>query len=119
VIDREEALRDDIHLESSYDYGEDDEWDDDDVNWNADEEDPSTETPETKDESTAYLNFLNEEVCCEPSICGEEGALTRTHRLRSSAEPLTTLRRMISARILSCSSLLSTRLSLTSSSVPR
>ncbi|KAM6524094.1 Nonsense-mediated mRNA decay protein 5, variant 3 [Fusarium solani] len=59
---REEALRDDIHLESSYDYGEDDEWDDDDVNWNADEEDPSTETPETKDESTAYLNFLNEEA---------------------------------------------------------
>ncbi|KAI8675426.1 hypothetical protein NCS57_00443700 [Fusarium keratoplasticum] len=59
---REEALRDDIHLESSYDYGEEDEWDDDDANWNADEEDPSTETPETKDESTAYLNFLNEEA---------------------------------------------------------
>lgn len=68
MIDREEALRDDIHLESSYDYGEDDEWDDDDANWNVDEEDPSTEAPETKDESTAYLNFLNEEVCCKLSI---------------------------------------------------
>lgn len=118
MIDREEALRDDIHLESSYDYGEEDEWDDDEVNWNADEEDPSTETPETKDESTAYLNFLNEEVCCEPSIYGENGTLT-THRLRSSAELSMTSRRMISARILSFSSLPSTRLSLTSSSVPR
>lgn len=45
--------------------------------------------------------------------------LTNTHRLRSSAELLMMLRRMISARILSCLSLLSTRLSLISSSAPR
>lgn len=45
-------------------YGYDDEeeeWGDDDTNWNAEEEDEK-ETSETKDESTAYLEFLNEEV---------------------------------------------------------
>jgi importin-7 len=62
VIDRDEALRDDFHLESTYDYGEEDEWDDDEANWNAEEEEETGETNESKDESTAYLNFLNEEV---------------------------------------------------------
>jgi hypothetical protein len=59
---RDEALRDDFHLESSYDYGEEDEWDDDEANWNVDEEEEADETNESKDESTAYLNFLNEEA---------------------------------------------------------
>ncbi|PNP82113.1 hypothetical protein FNYG_04566 [Fusarium nygamai] len=59
---RDEALRDDFHLESTYDYGEEDEWDDDEANWNAEEEEETGETNESKDESTAYLNFLNEEA---------------------------------------------------------
>ncbi|EWZ39171.1 hypothetical protein FOCG_08940 [Fusarium oxysporum f. sp. radicis-lycopersici 26381] len=59
---RDEALRDDFHLESTYDYGEEDEWDDDEANWNAEEEEETGETSESKDESTAYLNFLNEEA---------------------------------------------------------
>lgn len=59
--DREEALRDDFHFESSYDYGEDDEWEDD-ATWNGDE-DAADETVDTKEESKAYLEFLNDEVC--------------------------------------------------------
>jgi hypothetical protein len=62
MTDRDEALRDDFHLESTYDYGEEDEWDDDEANWNAEEEEETGETAESKDESTAYLNFLNEEA---------------------------------------------------------
>jgi hypothetical protein len=62
VIDREEALKDDFPLEgSAYDDDEDDdEWAGDDNAWN-DEEEPEEET-DAKDESTAYLEFLNEEV---------------------------------------------------------
>ena len=62
VTDRDEALRDDYHLESTYDYGAEDEWDDDETQWNGEGE-PEGEAPaETKDESTAYLEFLNEEA---------------------------------------------------------
>ncbi|ROT41635.1 importin-beta domain-containing protein [Sodiomyces alkalinus F11] len=61
VKNREEALRDDYHFDSTYDYGEEDEWGDDEANWNA-EDDAEEENPETRDESTAYLEFLNEEA---------------------------------------------------------
>jgi hypothetical protein len=63
VEDREEALKDDYQFDSgTYGYDEsDDEWDDEEANWNGgeNEEEP---TAEAKDESTAYLEFLNEEV---------------------------------------------------------
>ncbi|KAK0725706.1 armadillo-type protein [Lasiosphaeris hirsuta] len=60
---REEALKDDFHLENSnygYDEDEDEEWNDDEANWNAEEE--AEESNDAKDESTAYLEFLNEEA---------------------------------------------------------
>lgn len=63
--DREDALRDDFTLDAGYDYVDEDEWDERDVAWNGDEEAGSAgddESPETKDESAAYLEFLNEEV---------------------------------------------------------
>ncbi|KAM7201418.1 nonsense-mediated mRNA decay protein 5 [Naviculisporaceae sp. PSN 640] len=59
---REEALKDDFHLDSgTYGYeDEDEEWAGDDGNWN--EEAEEEETGDAKDESTAYLEFLNEEA---------------------------------------------------------
>lgn len=61
--DREEALKDDFQFDSgTYGYEEsDDEWDDDDANWTGGDNDAEPVT-EAKDESTAYLEFLNEEV---------------------------------------------------------
>ncbi|KAF4512653.1 hypothetical protein G6O67_000006 [Ophiocordyceps sinensis] len=59
---REDALRDDFQLDSTYDYGEDDEWDEEDANWNGEEEVTQGETAEVKDESKAYLEFLNDEA---------------------------------------------------------
>ncbi|UKZ74242.1 hypothetical protein TrVFT333_001904 [Trichoderma virens FT-333] len=62
---REDALRDDFTLDAGYEYADEDEWDERDVAWNGDEEAGSAgddESPETKDESAAYLEFLNEEA---------------------------------------------------------
>ncbi|AEO64998.1 uncharacterized protein THITE_2111470 [Thermothielavioides terrestris NRRL 8126] len=60
---REAALKDDFQFDSgNYGYDEsDDEWNDEEANWNGteNEEEPAGET---KDESTAYLEFLNEEA---------------------------------------------------------
>lgn len=65
-IDRDEALRDDFHLESTYEYGEEDEWDEGDANWQGEGEGEAVPEEElsgqAKDESAAYLEFLNEEV---------------------------------------------------------
>ncbi|KAH7358612.1 importin-7 [Plectosphaerella cucumerina] len=61
---REEALRDDyrLDLEGEYGYNDDDEWGEDGANWAAEEAPGETpETTEARDESTAYLEFLNEE----------------------------------------------------------
>jgi hypothetical protein len=59
---REEALKDDFQFEAgSYDYEDEDEWAEDDANWQA-EEQPEEETQDSRDESTAYLEFLNEEA---------------------------------------------------------
>ncbi|EJT79856.1 hypothetical protein GGTG_04939 [Gaeumannomyces tritici R3-111a-1] len=59
---RAEALKDDYTLDAgTYDYEEEDEWDEDEANWNADET-AEEEQPEVKDESTAYLQFLDEEA---------------------------------------------------------
>ncbi|KAG9254135.1 armadillo-type protein [Emericellopsis atlantica] len=61
---REDALRDDFQFSGSYDYGDDDEWADEEANWDG-EQDTAAETEvtaEVKDESAAYLDFLNEEA---------------------------------------------------------
>ncbi|TPX14929.1 uncharacterized protein E0L32_005038 [Thyridium curvatum] len=58
---REEALKDDFTLEpGNYDYDDDDEWNEDEATWTA-EEPEGAEITDAKDESTAYLEFLNEE----------------------------------------------------------
>jgi len=58
---RDEALRDDYPLDdSAYDDDEDEEWGGDDNAW-AEEAEADEET-DGKDESTAYLEFLNEEA---------------------------------------------------------
>ncbi|RCI13948.1 hypothetical protein L249_8181, partial [Ophiocordyceps polyrhachis-furcata BCC 54312] len=59
---REEALRDDFHLESTYDYGDEDEWGEEDANWNGEEEPAQPEALTTRDESKTYLDFLNDEA---------------------------------------------------------
>ena len=61
--DREEALKDDyrLDLDGGYDYPEEDEWAEDEANWNAEEGPEEPESTEARDESTAYLEFLNEE----------------------------------------------------------
>ncbi|KAI1811944.1 importin-beta domain-containing protein [Poronia punctata] len=59
---REEAMKDDFSFDpNQYDLEDEDEWGDDDANWTA-EGGPEEETAETRDESTAYLEFLNEEA---------------------------------------------------------
>jgi hypothetical protein len=71
-LDREEALKDDYQYDpGAYDYGGDDDWADEDASWGEDgtqsaeapqpgqEAEPATEG---RDESSAYLDFLNEEV---------------------------------------------------------
>jgi hypothetical protein len=67
MANREEALKDDFQFDSgTYGYEEsDDEWDDEEANWHGgenEEEETGGGGGETKDESTAYLEFLNEEV---------------------------------------------------------
>ncbi|KAK8023611.1 Importin-beta domain-containing protein [Apiospora rasikravindrae] len=57
---REQALKDDFTFDAgSYDYEDEDEWAEDDTNWQVEEPE---ENSEGKDESTAYLEFLNEEA---------------------------------------------------------
>lgn len=61
---REAALKDDFTLESTtYGYDdEDDDWGEDESNWNAEDETEGESATDVKDTSTAYLDFLNEEV---------------------------------------------------------
>lgn len=75
LLDREAALRDDFHLETTYDYGDEDEWDDNEANWNGEEEEANEEEGlESKDESKAYLEFLNDEVrdLQRLAVCNDE-----------------------------------------------
>lgn len=61
-------MRDDFHLESTYEYNEEEEWDDDDANWNGEEEATGQEGgSDSKEEGDAYLEFLNDEVKCNGS----------------------------------------------------
>jgi hypothetical protein len=64
MANREEALKDDFQFDSgTYGYEEsDDEWDDEEANWHGGENEEEPTGGETKDESTAYLDFLNEEA---------------------------------------------------------
>lgn len=63
-VDREEALKDDYPLTGSTydddDEEEDDEWAGDDTAWT--EENEAEDEVDGKDESSAYLEFLNEEA---------------------------------------------------------
>ncbi|ETS77667.1 hypothetical protein PFICI_09729 [Pestalotiopsis fici W106-1] len=59
---RDDALKDDYTYDAgSYDYDDEDEWAEEDTNWQL-EEKPEEEPQEGRDESTAYLEFLNEEA---------------------------------------------------------
>lgn len=55
-------MNDDYGLDASYSYDDDEEWGDDEAAWAAEDELEEEETEDAKDESTAYLEFLNEEV---------------------------------------------------------
>jgi hypothetical protein len=59
---RDDALKDDYTYDAgSYDYDDEDEWAEEDTNWQL-EEKAEEEPQESRDESTAYLEFLNEEA---------------------------------------------------------
>lgn len=62
TLDREDAMKDDYGLDASYSYDDDEEWGDDEAAWAAEDELEEEETGDAKDESTAYLEFLNEEA---------------------------------------------------------
>lgn len=57
-------MKDDFSLENpNFDFDdEDDDWGEDESTWTADDDAEGEEAPDVKDESTAYLEFLNEEV---------------------------------------------------------
>ena len=81
---REEALKDDFPLGegSAYDdEDEEDEWAGDDTVW-AEETEPEDEV-DGKDESTAYLEFLNEEVIPVHSLSQAAETLTLARRKNS------------------------------------
>ena len=64
------ALKDDFQLDAgAYGYEDEDEddWGEDEASWTADD-DGEEETTDAKDESTAYLEFLNEEVSSPISL---------------------------------------------------
>lgn len=77
VADREDAMKDDYGLEGNYSYDDEEEWGDDEAAWNAEEE-VEEEPADAKDESSAYLEFLNEEVsfCLPPAKASTERLLT-------------------------------------------
>lgn len=54
-------MKDDYGLDANYSYDDEEEWGDDEAAWTAEEE-PEEEPTDAKDESTAYLEFLNEEA---------------------------------------------------------
>ena len=71
MIDREEALKDDFPLDDSYSDGDVDSngsWEGGEGNdWTEDDPEENDET--AKDESSAYLDFLNEEVSDDCLSC--------------------------------------------------
>jgi len=77
VQDREEALKDDYPLEDSAydDEDEEDEWAGDDTAWN--DETEVEEDTDARDESSAYLEFLNEEASLQDSQFHPSSNLSR------------------------------------------
>lgn len=68
---REEALKEDFTYDSAtYEFDDDDEWADEDTNWNP-EEGAEGDQGDARDESTAYLEFLNEEAAKFSQIDGQ------------------------------------------------
>ncbi|KAI0169799.1 ARM repeat-containing protein [Hypoxylon sp. FL1284] len=68
---REEALKDDFTYDSTtYEYEDDDEWADEDTNWST-EGGAAGEPTDSRDESTAYLEFLNQEAAKFGQIDGQ------------------------------------------------
>ncbi|KAL2136826.1 hypothetical protein VTI74DRAFT_1040 [Chaetomium olivicolor] len=62
MANREEALKDDFQYDGgALGYESEDEWDDEEANWNGAEHEEEAST-DAKDDSTAYLEFLNEEA---------------------------------------------------------
>jgi hypothetical protein len=73
--DREEAKREEnFDFANEYEEEEDEEWEQE-----ADWSNEADETEDVKDESAAYLEFLNEEVCCYASCY----ASTRTNKAQA------------------------------------
>ena len=62
-------MKDDYGLDATYSYDEEEEWGDDEAAWAAEDE-LEDEPADAKDESSAYLEFLNEEVGLFPSEIG-------------------------------------------------
>jgi hypothetical protein len=61
-------MKDDYGLDANYSYDDEEEWGDDEAAWAAEEEEEQEEPTDAKDESTAYLDFLNEEVSLSPGM---------------------------------------------------
>lgn len=61
---REDALRDDFTLSASYDYDDEEEWDDDETKWEGETEEAPVEeeSSDARDGSAAYIEFLNDEA---------------------------------------------------------
>jgi hypothetical protein len=104
-IERDEVLKDDFPLDqSAYDDYEDEEeeqWAGDDNQWNDDNE--QEEESEVKDESTAYLEFLNEEVCGSRNCQNQLLTLPRHKNSRISRMKIPTkslVRRVFSRHLL-------------------
>lgn len=102
IPDREDAMKDDYGLDANYSYDEEEEWGDDEAAWTAEEE-QEEEPTDAKDESTAYLEFLNEEA----SIPRGSKALVLANmhdRRRSSVTSRNKIQTMSSGSIACCSS---------------
>lgn len=71
LLDREEALRDDFQHEAGvYDDDDDEDWAGDDNEWN--DETEVDDEADGKDESSAYLEFLNDEVSFQLNYIEED-----------------------------------------------
>lgn len=67
-------MKDDYNLDANYSYEDEDEWGDDEAAWTAEEE-QEEEATDAKDESSAYLEFLNEEASSS-TWCDRDHLLT-------------------------------------------
>lgn len=108
-------MKDDYGLDANYSYDDEEEWGDDEAAWAAEDE-QEEEPTDAKDESTAYLEFLNEEVRF-PCTSDARVLANNNDRHRSLVTLRSKIQMMNSGSIACCSSLLSTSSSLTRFSV--